>query len=252
MLAKIVAHGRDRAEALERLAGALEETLVLGLTTNLRFLRWLVRLPAVADGDARIDTLEGAWPAGDGGAIAIAEAAWRRAAALFASGSGSGPADIWGGGWRLNAAPVVRLVAEDAERSVSIEMDRGTVEAGEPVPASEPAAVPVGDVVHVDVGGRSVPFRLAPSPDVDRAARAAAAAHHGGGAIEIVAPMPGSVLAVHVAVGAVLDAGDPIVTLEAMKMEHVIAAPIAGALADLRIAEGAQVTRGELLAVVEP
>ncbi len=45
MLAKIVAGGRDRAEALGRLARALDETVVLGLTTNLRFLRWLVRQP---------------------------------------------------------------------------------------------------------------------------------------------------------------------------------------------------------------
>ena len=48
MLAKIVAHGADRAEALARLTEALDETVVLGLTTNLRFLRWLVRQPAVA------------------------------------------------------------------------------------------------------------------------------------------------------------------------------------------------------------
>ena len=255
MLAKIVAHGSDRAEALQRLARALDATLVLGLTTNLRFLRWLVRLPAVVDGEARIDTLTSAWPPSDEAMVTIPDAAWRRAATALVDAPGAGQTDAWGGGWRLNAAPVIRLVAEDVERSVSIDAGRATAEgpatAG-PATAEETVAVRAGGVVHVDVGGRSVAFRVAPSPAVDRAARVAAAAHHGSGGVEIVAPMPGSVLVVHAVVGTVLDAGDPVVTLEAMKMEHVIAAPVAGTLADLRVAEGAQVARGEPLAVVEP
>ncbi|TMD27747.1 MAG: helix-turn-helix domain-containing protein, partial [Chloroflexi bacterium] len=65
MLAKVVAHGRDRAEAFERLRSALDDTVVLGLTTNLRFLRWLVREPAVLEGQARIDTLDRIWPPDD-------------------------------------------------------------------------------------------------------------------------------------------------------------------------------------------
>ncbi len=65
MLAKVIAHGADRREALERLTRALDETVVLGLTTNLRFLRWLVRQPAVRDGQMRIDTLGRIWPPDD-------------------------------------------------------------------------------------------------------------------------------------------------------------------------------------------
>ena len=65
MLAKIVAHGRDRAEAFERLTDALDETVVLGWSTNLRFLRWLVRQPVVLDGEARTDTLDRIWPPDD-------------------------------------------------------------------------------------------------------------------------------------------------------------------------------------------
>ena len=59
------AHGADRAEALGRLARALDDTIVLGLTTNLRFLRWLVREPAIRDGQMRIDTLGRIWPPDD-------------------------------------------------------------------------------------------------------------------------------------------------------------------------------------------
>ena len=65
MLAKVIAHGATRDEALDRLTAALDDTLVLGLTTNLRFLRWLVREPVVRDGQARIDTLERIWPPDD-------------------------------------------------------------------------------------------------------------------------------------------------------------------------------------------
>src|SRR5512135_466880 len=81
MVAKLIAHGSDRAEALERLRAALDETRVLGLVTNLRFLRWLVREPAVRDGDVRTDTLERIWPPDDWAArTAIPDAAWSAAA----------------------------------------------------------------------------------------------------------------------------------------------------------------------------
>ena len=81
---------------------------------------------------------------------------------------------------------------------------------------------------------------------------AAASAHHGGGPVEIVAPMPGAILAIHATVGQAVDATDPIVTLEAMKMEHAVPASIAGHVAELRARAGDQVARGDILAVVEP
>jgi biotin carboxyl carrier protein len=66
-----------------------------------------------------------------------------------------------------------------------------------------------------------------------------------------VAPMPGAVLTVHVAVGDPVEAGDPVVTLEAMKMEHVVVASSPGRVADLQVAAKDQVTRGQLLATIE-
>ena len=92
--------------------------------------------------------------------------------------------------------------------------------------AVEPAGfevVRVGDVVHVDIAGRSVAFELAPPPSLERTGRGPGAAG-AGGTVELLAPMPGSVLAVHVEVGADVEAGDPVVTLEAMKMEHAVVA----------------------------
>ena len=85
MLAKIIAWGADRDEALTRLTAALDETIVLGLVTNLRFLRWLVRQPVVRDGAARIDTLDRIWPPDDWAErSAIPDAAWTAAGRLLA------------------------------------------------------------------------------------------------------------------------------------------------------------------------
>ena len=235
MLAKIVAHGGDRQEALARLRGALDDTIVLGLTTNLRFVRWLVRQPAVTSGEARIDTLDRIWPPDDWqDRRAVPADAWRSAARLL------------GGGWRLNGSRTTRLVAEGEERTISWD-DAGPDEPD----GADVAAVVVGDVAHLDLGGRSVAFRMAPAPDVDRAARAAAAHAHAGGSADLVAPMPGAVLTVHVSPGASVEAGDPIVTLEAMKMEHVVTASNSGRVAELHVAAGDQVSRRQLLATIE-
>ena len=240
MLAKIIAHGRDRAEALERLTNALGETVVLGLTTNLRFLRWLVRQPAVASGEMRIDTLDRIWPPdGWSAATRAGDDAWAAAAAALGAG-----------GWRLNGPQRIRLVdADGEERSVEVP-DDATPTTGE-TPEVVVARGETERVAHVGVAGRSLAFRVAPPPDVDRAARAAVA-HQIGGPVEVRSPMPGSVVAVHVEPGRVVAPGDAIATLDAMKMEHVVVAPAVGRIAELSVRPGDQVARGQVLAIVEP
>src|SRR5439155_14182968 len=147
--------------------------------------------------------------------------------------------------------PRVRLATDAADRTVTLALP-APGRAVQTVPAIAVAGDGDVEVAHVDVAGRSVPIRLAAAPDIDRAARAAASAHHGGGPVEIVAPMPGAILAVHAAVGQAVDATDPIVTLEAMKMEHAVPASIGGRVAEVRARAGDQVARGDVLAVVEP
>jgi excisionase family DNA binding protein len=249
MLAKIVAGGTDRAAALARLTRALDATVVLGLTTNLRFLRWLVRQPVVLDGAARIDTLERIWPPDRWAETTEPPAeAWATAARLLAAAPATAPSstapesDPWGGGWRLNAPARIRLVA-DGDRERVVDLSEADDE------AARPSAVRAADgTAHVDVAGRGVAFRVAPAPDVDRAVRAAA--HHGGSVGEVAAPMPGAVLAVHVRVGDEVDAGDPLITLEAMKMEHVVVAPGAGTVVGVGVLPADQVRRGHVLAVL--
>jgi 3-methylcrotonyl-CoA carboxylase alpha subunit len=241
MLAKVIAHGATRDEALDRLTVALDDTLVLGLTTNLRFLRWLVREPVVRDGQARIDTLERIWPPDNWNDwTATPDWAWSAAAEALVGQEHAELKDPWRGGWRVNGPPVVHIETDGIRRTVD---PRYSLD-------FEPSVAKVGDVVHVDVFGRSIPFRISPPPDVDRAARAATS--HAGGPVDLIAPMPGVVLAVEVAIGGAVASGEAVVTLEAMKMEHGVVAPIAGRLAELRVAAGDQVTRGQVLGVVEP
>ena len=247
MLAKIIAWGPDRPAAFERLRRALDETVVLGVVTNLRFLRWLVRQRVVLDGGARTDVLHRIWPPDHWAAdTAVPDNAWSTAAAALIERTDR--ADPWAGGWRINAPRSVRVESDGVSRSVAVASASPTFDE---TPAFTTAYA--GETVYLDLAGRSVPFRLAPPPDVDTAARAVIS--HGltgaTGPAEILAPMPGAVLIVHVAVGAAVAAGDPIVTLEAMKMEHVVAATIAGRIGDIRVRPADQVTRGQLLAVVE-
>jgi acetyl-CoA/propionyl-CoA carboxylase biotin carboxyl carrier protein len=244
LLAKIVAHGAGRAEALERLEQALDETVVLGVLTNLRFLRWLVRQPWLRRGRARIDSLAETWHPGDGEAAVPGPtaAAWHAAAAALADATPDS-GDLWSAGWRVNALPTMALVAEGG-------VIRRVPVGPRPAPGST-VAVDASGAAHVDVDGRSIAIRPLPPPDVDRAARAAVGLHPGG-PIEVVAPMPGRIVAVHAEVGQDVVAGDRIATLEAMKMEHAVTASTGGWMTELTVSAGAQVAKGDRLATIDP
>jgi excisionase family DNA binding protein len=230
LLAKIIAHGPTRNEALARLQAALDETQVLGVRTNLRFLRWLLRQPAMRGGDLHTDTIEGlalpSPPMPD-------DAAWRAAAAALLEPSAE---TAWGGGWRGNAPPAAWLRFEDEERRVELD------------PAADAALVVADGIVHVDVEGQSLELRLATPPSVEEAVRHAAAGAAGHAALH--APMPGRVVAIRAAAGQPVREHQVVVVIEAMKMEHAVVTPLAGTLTRVVVAEGAQVQRGDLLAEV--
>jgi acetyl-CoA/propionyl-CoA carboxylase biotin carboxyl carrier protein len=238
MLAKIIARGDTRAEALARLRTALDVTRVLGVRTNLRFLRWLLDQPAMRDGEVRTDTIAGlaipAPPKPD-------EATWVAVAAA-ARDAGLLPGGTWGGGWRLNAAPSVRLAHGDATRSIPLP------EPGSGASASVAPSVQNTGTLHADVEGQSLEFRVAPAPTIEEAVRHATS--HGEGAAVLTAPMPGRVIAVRAREGASVREHETVVVLEAMKMEHAVVAPLAGTLTRLAVAEGQQVQRGDVLAEV--
>jgi acetyl-CoA/propionyl-CoA carboxylase biotin carboxyl carrier protein len=230
LLAKLIAHGPTRSEALTGLRAALDETLVLGVRSNLRFLRWLLDQPVMRDGKVRIDTLAHlTMPS----APELSDAAWSAAASALAE---AGPHDSWGGGWRGAAPASVRVQYGDEERRIEL---------GEP-PAAE-VAVEDG-VAYVDVEGQSLELSLAAPPSVEEAVRHAAA--HAGGMAALTAPMPGRVIAVRAAEGASVQAHQPLVVIEAMKMEHAVVTPMAGTVTSVAVKVGQQVQRGDLLAEV--
>jgi acetyl/propionyl-CoA carboxylase alpha subunit len=235
LLAKLVVHASTRDAALARLRQALDETIVLGVRTNLRFLRWLLAQPVLTDGEMRTDTLSRIeLPK----APSIPADAWRLAArALSAEEVG-----VWAGGWRLNAEPQLRVRHGEEERAVGLP-------AGGSTAVGEVATDPDSGKVFVDVEGQSLEFELAAAPSVDEAARQATAG--GSGEARLTAPMPGRVISVRVAEGGSVKEQQPVIIIEAMKMEHGVVSPLTGRVTRIATREGAQVQRGDILAEVK-
>jgi acetyl-CoA/propionyl-CoA carboxylase biotin carboxyl carrier protein len=176
LIAKLIAHGETREEALTRLREALDETVVAGVTTNLRFLRWLVRHPVVREGAVTTSFLVEHPPLSPAPAR-VAPGPWRRP-------------------WRLN------------------------------LPAPPPR----------------------PAPDAEQAAR-----EHGAAAEQsvVTAPMPGTVIKVNVAPGDDVAARQPLVVLEAMKMETPLVSPYEARVRAVHVAEGDRVVGGAPLVELE-
>jgi acetyl-CoA/propionyl-CoA carboxylase biotin carboxyl carrier protein len=230
LLAKLIARGTTRPDALARLREALDETLVLGVRTNLRFLRWLLDQPVMQDGEVRIDTLADLQSPS---APELSDDDWSSAARALMQAV---PDDPWGGGWRAAAPPAVRMRHGEEERLVELGGAGGSevaVEAG---------------VAHVDVEGQSLELSLAMPPSIEEAVRHAAA--HAGGSAVLTAPMPGRVIAVRASEGASVLARQALVVIEAMKMEHAVVTPLAGTVTHVAVKVGQQVQRGDLLAEV--
>jgi acetyl/propionyl-CoA carboxylase alpha subunit len=231
MIAKVIARGDTRPEALERLRAALKQTIILGVRTNLHFLDWLLDQPVMRAGEVRTDTIAGLeLPP----APMPADEDWAAAAAALAPPT----ADPWSGGWRLNAAAEVRLSADgEARRTMVAPRPSGLVEVAD-------------GVAHVAVNGQSIEFRVAPAPTIEEAVRHAASGD--AGASVLVAPMPGRVVAVRATPGEPVRTGQVVVVIEAMKMEHAVVAPADGILTGLSVAEGQQVQRGDVVAEIGP
>ncbi|MFL0564772.1 acetyl-CoA carboxylase biotin carboxylase subunit [Microbacterium sp. 179-I 1D1 NHS] len=260
MLAKVIATGATRDEARRRLVAALGDTAVLGFETNVPFLRALLELPAVAAGD--LDTgliareLDGLVAATDEAGV-FTEAALLMDAAVPRTGDPWRRAD----GWRLGppAPRRYRLASGGEERTVELIGDRVIVD-----DAAVPASVrPIGDRVVVRIGDGSVSLVAVVDGEVVWLATGGRAHEvrrvrldhrrdaDASAVPELVSPMPGVVVMTSVADGAEVAAGDAVVVVEAMKMEHVVRAEVAGTVA-LRVATGDSVGRGQTLAVVTP
>ena len=268
MLAKVIAHAPDRSAALSALDRALADTAVLGVVTNVEFARFLLADPDVAAG--RLDTglldrrARDYVAAAPGDELLIAAAAYRWLQRWPTPGRDQ-RADLWEvpSGWRIGAPAATSIRLRTGERTDHVHItgrpDAATavVEDGESRSLTASLAGPTLTVtldglrtrytvaaaagrIWLAGGGRTVvleevleePVR----PDDE----------HSGDA-ELTSPMPGAVVAVGVEDGAQVSAGTVVVAVEAMKMEHTLAAPVDGVV-ELLVAVGDQVKVGQPLA----
>ena len=249
LLAKVVAHGEDRAAALGRLAAALAQTTILGVTTTTGYLRQLLAQDAVRRGQIDTGLIE---RLGDLPPPMQAEGVAVTAGMLMVAESAGDDdpfarIDGWrlGGGraasyWRLAVSggePLdVEVPAEYAAMVESLGDGRFAIAGrGEWLLARD------GDAIWIGHNGYAWPVRQA----------SAAPARTGVADGELRAPMPGQVLLVPAAVGDAVQAGDPVVVLESMKMELVMSAAADGTVTELTVAVGDRVVVDQPLARVE-
>jgi len=234
MIAKLIATGEDRDEAIGGLASILDEVEVWPVRTNAGFL--FNALLHEDFGAAKIDTgfiernLDELVPPAEPD-----DAVWRGAASVASAiAEDEEPlADLMA--FRLNAVPrhVVALGRSGGFRTVDLDEDQ---------PMAAVSGFRDDERVVAFYEGQAFEFAL-----TSRGTGTTHGLHDG----EIEAPMPGKVTSVEVAAGDKVEKGQRLLTLEAMKMEHALTAPFDGTVAELSASPGQQVTEGTLLVKVE-
>jgi propionyl-CoA carboxylase alpha chain len=276
MLAKVISHAPTRAAAARLLAATLRRSRIHGIETNRDLLVDTLLHPDFLDGTADTSFYARHHPteltAGCGldpsvGALvaALSDAAAARATSGVLAGIASGFRNV-PTGFRTRTYAVAGRELRVAYRFTREGVEVQHPPEGGPVRCVEASADHVvldldgvrrrfavarfggaddsGDAASVAVDSAQGSLVLAAVPRfVDPATRVA------GGAL--VAPMPGTIVRIGVEVGGAVSAGQPLLWLEAMKMEHAVAAPAAGTVTDIRVAVGQQVDQGTTLAVVD-
>ena len=269
MIAKLIVRADDRAQAIARLDSALAASAVPGIVTNIDFLRTLMGLPEVVAGDldtSLIDNLSEDQLAHTAGELHAQLAA----AAVTVTGGAAGTtltgpvtaaelsanrptASVWAGpsAWRTSRPdfrPTVNLAV--GGQANEVEVRTGAVD----VDADGLWHVTLDGIQHTariysDARDRSIWVSTDSGIHVFTRPLADSSLTPGLEGAEVLAPMPGSVVDIKVETGEAVEQGDPIVVVEAMKMEHVLTAPAAG-IVTVTAVEGAQVALDEVLATV--
>jgi acetyl/propionyl-CoA carboxylase alpha subunit len=271
MLAKVIAHAPTRAAAARVLDRALRELRAHGVRTNLGLLGEILRHPDFLAG--RVDTRfvgTRVVPArGRTAAEAEADRAHAVAAALWQQERRRAQAPVLRGipsGWRNNPSRMQEVRFTSGGESIAVEYRVGARGAAEVVVdgVARRAAVLGWDAggIALALDGEQRQYRIVEAGDRCHVHSALGASEltevprfplrgreevHGG----CLAPMPGRILAVRVGPGERVTKGQPLVVLEAMKMEHTVAAPGDGVVAAVRVEVGQQVDAGQVLVVLE-
>ena len=274
MIAKLIVWGADRTQALARMSQALAEFKLVGLASNIAFLKRLVEGQAFSTADLdtglierNSDVLFPTPRAAPVGALALAAIALIEAEKDQSARQSVNPSDPFGNalGWRLNSAYQRQLsfadeyTAAQGGKAYQVNLSYGAhgwdlnvggIDAALSLTARKGAdlAIKLGatslhgtvrrdaDLIHVFTGGRH--FSLSYNDPMAHAGELEAA----GG--RLTAPMPGKVVAVIASRGQQVKKGEPLVIMEAMKMEHTIAAPSDGLVEEVLYQVGDQVADG--------
>jgi 3-methylcrotonyl-CoA carboxylase alpha subunit len=286
MIAKVIVHDRDRSSAMRRMAALMGETEVVGVTTNAALLKALCSHPAFVGGEIDTGFIERhrdelfAKPAAAGDrAFAVATLArlveWQEAADAAARSSGD-PWSPWNGQgafrlldeghdavhWQDGDREVTVIARRRRDGGIGLELPGGPLEArvqragddarlviglgGDTFTATVVRRQTVDGVDYtVFADGASRRLRLVDPLDVTQyeAAGTAEAA--------VRAPLPGKIIDLRVKAGDTVSKGQPLLVLEAMKMEHTLAAPADGTVKSVRYAVGEQVAEGAELVEFE-
>jgi 3-methylcrotonyl-CoA carboxylase alpha subunit len=264
MIAKLIAHAPTREAALDRLAAALDCTVIAGPKCNVAFLAALTRASEFRQGkvdtgfiDRNLAALGAVPHKADfaAAALGVEQLLKRKARGEFSDGDASAdePAEAtspWAasdgfqlGGTRLHAVPIV-IDGEGEVATVSYGADGMRVAIEGAAPATDARVFEADDEAYVLRHGRQTRVRIKDF--------ATATAEAGAGDGVIKAPMHGRVLEVDVGVGDRVAAGQRLAVIEAMKMEHTLRAPFAGTVMQVPVGAGQQVVEGAEIMVIEP
>jgi 3-methylcrotonyl-CoA carboxylase alpha subunit len=256
MIAKIITHAPGRNAALDRMAGALDRTLIAGVRSNLAFLGALCRASAFRDG--KVDTgyidrnLAALSAERRGPDYAAAAAGFTHLLARDNHSAAEESAELdspWNArdGFQLGhpRSITVPLLVDGENADAVVDYDGGgaKVAVGGVSPAADANVFDGKDEVFVLRRGRQTRVRVR---DVS-----VAATQGGAGDGVIKAPMHGKVLELFVSKGETVAAGQRLAVIEAMKMEHTLRSPFAGSVTELVVAAGQQVVEGAQIMVIE-
>ena len=273
MLAKVIAHGRTRADAAGRLARALQAAEIHGVATNRDLLVAILREPDFLAGATDTGYLTRHDPADllasrTGGptalhalVAALARQAVNRAQAPVLGGLPSGWRNVWSAPQRVAYTAAGQTYAVAYRVSGGVQAVRASVNGAAPGETIVVHAA-TGDRVDLEVDGTRRAYRVhrvGAVTYVDASNGSSALSEvprfgdsdDAGPAGSLLAPMPGVVRRVLAEVGTVVTAGQALLVLEAMKMEQTVAAPADGVVAELRAKAGEQVSAGQILAVLD-
>lgn len=276
MLAKVIAWGETRDQAISRLDQALADTVVLGVRTNLEYLRALTTDPDVQAGRLETTMIERKLPDlafrhpdrellsvaarllsrdESDGEVHVQQGAWQSAQGWrtggvreprsfrFASAAGERHT-VFVQGDSVSVLDRERAVSVISEASNSVEVEIDGV-------ASRWSFARSGDTLWIGQAGFAWPLVVVGAEAALRESLAAIERESNPSSPEVRSPMPGTVVAVPIVSGDTVEVGDTIITIEAMKMEHKLVAPVAGTVT-LSARPGDLVKLDELLATVTP